>query len=167
MNVSPKVQAGREGRGEEVQQVARCPAERRGHVSTACTAPRPAHTLAPLLAPSRPPLPTPPWAHLREKSASTPSRSIRRMLWARSVHFKPGIYTAGERTAGQRHAVPSTGLSLPPGHHSSLCLRTFCDKCRGRAAWLSCPPAAAPPGRSRTRRRPWSARRLEGRRGHW
>lgn len=23
------------------------------------------------------------------------------MLWARSVHFKPGIYTAGEKTAGQ------------------------------------------------------------------
>lgn len=40
--------------------------------------------------------------------------------------------------------------------------RTFCDKCRGRAAWLSYPPAAAPPGRSRTRRRPWSARRLRG-----
>lgn len=39
---------------------------------------------------------------------------------------------------------------------------TFCDKCRGRAAWLSYPPAAAPPGRSRTRRRPWSARRLRG-----
>lgn len=32
---------------------------------------------------------SPPQAHLREKSASTPGRSIRRMLWARSVHFKP------------------------------------------------------------------------------
>lgn len=28
--------------------------------------------------------------------------------------------------------------------------RTFCDKCTGRAAWLSCPPEAAPPGRSHT-----------------
>lgn len=27
---------------------------------------------------------------------------------------------------------------------------TFCDKCTGRAAWLSCPPEAALPGRSHT-----------------
>lgn len=62
---------------------------------------------------------------------------------------------------------PSLGMSLPvplppawpcPLAHSG----TFCGKCRGRAAWLSCPPAAAPPGRSRTRRHPWSARHLGG-----
>lgn len=31
---------------------------------------------------------------------------------------------------------------------TSLC--SFCDRCTGKAAWLSCPPEAAPPGRSHT-----------------
>ena len=48
--------------------------------------------------------------------------------------------TTGEERSGV-WVWPSWACRLP---------RTFCDKCTGRAAWLSCPPEAAPPGRSHT-----------------
>lgn len=66
------------------------------------------------------------------------------------------LYSWGEDSVSPPCCHPPVTPSLPSPR------RTFCDKCRGRAAWLSYPPAAAPPGRSRTRRRPWSARRLRG-----
>lgn len=72
------------------------------------------------------------------------------------------LYSCKRRACYHHAAEPQVCLPvpLPPAWLSPH--GTFCDKCRGRAAWLSCPPAAAPPGRSRTRRRPWSARHLGG-----
>lgn len=52
----------------------------------------------------------------------------------------PSLFQAGRRPLG-------SGIWLSWPHQLS---RTFCDKCTGRAAWLSCPPEAAPPGRSHT-----------------
>lgn len=72
------------------------------------------------------------------------------------------LYSCKRRVCYHQAAESQVSLPVPLPLSWLSPHGTFCDKCRGRAAWLSCPPAAAPPGRSRTRQRPWSAHHLGG-----